>query len=282
MGSRRMASAGRTFLLWWLTIMVSWGHITAQRELEKIYMGEILSEIPAVQCAQATPNIRISFQNRFCTKELMYETLQVAFGTQQNRLLVGLKHEGYHKFGDLTVAIGYGRFFGKRFSIALRGIYLWRHAEGYSGQHSLSLDLSAWVQTSRHTYLAFYVFNPIALKYGITGHERLPIVLKLNFGYLSEGRIGGFLFCEKRLPIGFDIGGGLICQVAKACVLNGTASLLGLSIGIQVPWRRYEFGCRVEWNYRTGISPQCQMAYHFPDAPDRAHNTTQNLKSIPK
>ena len=191
----------------------------------------------------------------------MYKDISFTWYRNKNALLTTLSHYGYSSFGELNYHLGYGRNFGDKISIAIEGIYKLNHARHYELTHSFVLDISACYPISPKFILTISVHNTLRLKYGIIGKEIIPMRFDFHLGYFPNKMIGGYLFCNKELPGQMNIGIGLAYSLNKYLILNGECSLMGIGIGMHLPWKQLMFGIHTKWNYRIGFSPECHLSY---------------------
>jgi len=193
----------------------------------------------------------------------MYKLLEFNLIHNYDALLVTLDHYGYSDFGELTAHIGYGRRFGEKFSVALRGVYLLNHAVHYPVRHSITIDFSMCYKISNTLTLAVSLYNPIRMKYGITGQEVIPMSFNLQVCYLPVDKLLCALYGEKKLPGGFNIGTSIFYHPKQNLILTGDVSLTHCGFGVLVPWKSFVFSIQSQWHYQVSFSPQCNIDYHF-------------------
>ena len=203
------------------------------------------------------------FRNDFCTPELMYKALTVSLTHGDNTFMATLSHDGYSHFGEMQATIGYARRFGKRFSIAMRGIYLLRHAEHYVSQHSITIDVSSYCHITPHWGIAVELYNPIRLRRGITGPEIIPMEFALHLDYQWNEKLMMHFRAHKWLPGSFDASAGLLCRPISHLLLAGECGLHKLAIGIYIPWRHLLIGINTAWYYRISFSNTARLQYLF-------------------
>lgn len=182
---------------------------------------------------------------------------------QQDALLASASHYGYSSFGELKVGIGYGRRFGNKVAIALQAVYLLNHAEHYHTRHSFTIDFSAYCQISRTLGLAVDLYNPIRMKYGVTGNEIIPMVFALHVDYQPSEKLIFTLYGEKTLPGTLDAGLEMYYHPLPNLMVSGTAALTHCGIGILIPWKQIIFSIGADWYYRVSVSMQGVVGYYY-------------------
>lgn len=237
--------------------------LSAQNTIQHFYYTNQLGDNAAACCLAQRTVLKLSFRNDFCTKELMYKSLDFIGYKKQNALYATISHYGYSAFGELKIGIGYGRVFGNKFAVALHGIYLFNHAAHYTPKHSMTIDLSAICNISSKLNLSVGLFNPIRLKYGIIGTEVIPMRFDISLLYLPSSKIGVNIFCQKELPGKFNVAAGLIIHPIDMIFIDTYCSLTDLMLGIQLPWKKLRFGISTKWHYQLGFSFQTNFYYHI-------------------
>lgn len=256
----RIASGRGTAILFFLSLFFG---ITAQTIFPQHHYSYGLHDFPAARSMLTSSYLHAAFRNDFCTKEMMFKELEFDFIHQQDALLTTITHYGYSNFGELAVHIGYGRRFGNKVAVALRGVYLLNHATHYAPRHSFTVDFSAYCQVSRSISLAVSLFNPIRMKYGVTGEEVIPMVFVLQADYQPNEKLLLALYGEKKLPGTLDAGLEMYYNPLPNLMVSGTAALTHCGIGVFVPWKQIIFSIEADWYYKVSVSPQCSLDYLF-------------------
>ena len=237
--------------------------LQAQVAIQPLHFTRALHDFPAARCMLSAPFLNASFRNNFCTKEMMFKELEFDFIHQQDALLTTITHYGYGGFGELAVHLGYGRRFGNKVSVTLRSVYLLNHAKHYAPRHSFTVDFSICYKITDKICLSVVLFNPIRMKYGITGEEVIPMKFGLQGDFQPSEKILLSLYGSKTLPGEFDIGARLHFQPDKHLILSGIASTTNCGIGVYIPWKGFLFSAQCQWYYRISVSPQCGVGYYF-------------------
>lgn len=236
--------------------------IQAQVSMQSLQYTLVLQDFPAARCMLHDAYLGTSFRNDFCTKEMMFKELEFDFIHQQDALLASASHYGYSGFGELAVHIGYGRRFGNKVAVALRGVYLLNHATHYAPRHSFTVDFSAYCQVSRSISLAVSLYNPIRMKYGVTGDEVIPMEFALQADYQPNEKMIFALYGKKTLPGTMDAGLEMYYHPLPNLMVSGTAALTHCGIGVFVPWRQLVFSIKADWYYKVSVSPQGGIEYY--------------------
>ena len=236
---------------------------SAQITTQDILHTEIQHGFPAARCMLPASYAHAGFRNDYGLKEMMFGEVEFDFIHHQDAFLVSASHYGYSGFGELAVHIGYGRRFGNKVAVALRGVYLLNHATHYAPRHSFTVDFSAYCQVSRAIGLSVNIYNPIRMKYGVTGNEVIPMVFALQADYQPNEKLILSLYGDKTLPGALDAGIKMFYHPVSNLIISGTAALTHCGIGIFVPWRQLVFSIKADWYYRVSVSTQGGIGYYF-------------------
>lgn len=234
---------------------------SAQTDLHTIQICEQSSELAAYKALAGQSFIQCDFKTEFCTKELMNTFLNAGIVKNSNALTCLISHYGYSQFGELQLQLGYARNFGHKLGIALQGIYLMKHAAQYKIQHSLTVDLSFAYQISRNLFIAVDLYNPIRMKYGVTGDEIIPMEFHLQTCYHKNDKISATLFCKKTLPGHLDLGLELGYRPLSFLIISGNCTNRKCGIGIHITWKKIVFCIRSDWYYRISFSPESDILF---------------------
>lgn len=233
----------------------------AQTTLHTTQLCQHSSNIAAYKVLTEHSFIQCGYRANFCTKELMDKNLNIGILKGNNAFTCHLSHCGHTLFGELDLQVGYARCFGDKLAIALQGIYLMQHATHYESQHSFTVDFSIAYQISRYLLIAIDLYNPIRMKYGITGKEIIPMSFYVEVNYQRNEKLSATLFCQKTLPGHIDIGLALGYQPTLSLIVSGNCTLHKCGIGVHIPWKKLMFSIQCDWHYRISFSPESNILF---------------------
>ena len=200
------------------------------------------------------------FENRFCLKELMSEELDAVFRYGQNAFSVFATHSGYRLYGDLSLAAGFSRSFGKHIAVGLRAYYLMTHALECSPIHSFTFDVSLFARAGPNCGIGFAVYNPACLKYGVVGEVPLPVRLHWDFNYQIGHSILLLAMADWELKTRFAFSVGVKYRL-KCLLLTAVARLPDPSgdVCIDLLYKRFLFGVSCRYIYPLGFVPRAEV-----------------------
>lgn len=203
-----------------------------------------------------------SFKNQFLLPELMEKSFSLQYHYRENLFSAGVYHDGYSKYGEMVLSGGYARSFARKFAFGMQFYYLMSHAFQYPLQHSFTFDLSFQALINERLGFGVMVYNPAMLKYGVTGEQVIPMLIRLNGFFKMSDKLIFSGTIEKSLPGNFDASFA-IGYLIRNLFLSGEVSLTHLSFRTQLRWRSFAFEIESQYHYRLGFSPALFLYYLF-------------------
>ncbi len=219
--------------------------------------------LPAYQAYTNASLVAIRLRDEYCTTELLQKQVMATFQFGEDYLLCDWSHYGWSQYGEMVLKLGYARRFGKRFALSMRGIYLLQHATNYPSQHSITLDLSAACVITDRCGLAFNIYNPVHLHYGITGYEVIPIRIQFEAYYHAHEHVLGFIALDKSIPGGLDFAVGIDYHPMSRLLFHGCCSLQKCGFGFSLPLKNCLIHLQADWYYKISFSPEGAAYYLF-------------------
>ncbi|MBR4217710.1 MAG: hypothetical protein IKR71_01525 [Bacteroidales bacterium] len=209
--------------------------------------------------------VSLGFENGYLQKELMDKSALFYFCHKGNLMSAQLLHSGFSKMGELTASCGYGRRFGSRFVAAMRLFYIYSYARHYEPIHSFTVDMSLAVSITDKLLLAVSAYNPIRMKYGITGSEYIPVEVHLDAAYALSNRVLLSLTMQKCFPGPFRVTASCGVTLSKVIALSFSCCLPQPSVSLScfLHWRRFSLEMASAYHFPLGLSPQCRLSYGF-------------------
>lgn len=249
--------------LWMALFLCTSLACAAQNEIAALYYSLTHYDIPAYRLYSAHSELSTCIKNDFFAKELMRKSLCLAFYKDKNLFSIDIEHYGHTSYGKLSIDLGYGRMFGYKLSVILQTIYIMQHAEHYTCRHSFTIDLSCSYQITSKVGIAVNIFNPIKMRYGVTGKDVIPLCFSLQAHFHNNEKILFYAIISQYLPGELDIGVGLCYHPISQIIFEGGCGLRQCGIGIHIPYRTFRFGIQSEWYYQNSLSLAASFLYQF-------------------
>jgi hypothetical protein len=229
------------------------------------YYAYQLSEANLSAAVFATRSfVRCELQNSYLMKEMTTAKAASALIYRQNLFSLRFSHFGFSLFGEMNLLIGYARAFGNRVSIATQFHYLWQHAQGQEGVHSLTFDVSLFMKLSSKMGCGFVVYNPARLKYGMVSEIPLPIHLRFDFQYDIGRNILLFAAIDKELRRDWYVQLGALYKI-KVLFIGMQVQFPRIVCGISgcIAWQRFLLGADFQYTHPLGLVPRlkCQIIW---------------------
>ena len=237
-----------------------------ETDIVAAFLTDIGIRNSAAAALSYSPIISLDFRNDFLLKDLMYKSISAQIGISGNHLTFNIMHYGYPKYGEYRIAAGYSRIFGKKFALGMNFFYIGNHAQNYGVEHSITLDITIYCNITKRIGFGARAFNPVHLKYGISGEGAppLPMIFNIDFHYKISRGILVFIFAEKEIGGALRIGVGGTYSPLRIFRISMHAAFPTPEAEIRTLfcWNHIELGAGVTWKTNLGITP-C-LTLNFP------------------
>lgn len=256
----------RIFVIWGM-ILLFIAKTGAQKDINTTayYCG--LHNNPAGRSMLNHTRITFSFCDYHFTKEMMQKNLGCSMVRQGNVVHFGVEHWGYARYGEVDLHVGYGRNFGNKMGLCIRGHYIMNHAQHYPTRHGLNLDFSAYYQLRGDMHIAISICNPFHLRYFGERNNYLPLSFTIIGIYQSHDHFAEGIFYTQEFPGSYDVGVRFEFRPKAQLQLGGTFTNNRLCIAVHTQWRR--FICRIDagWYYRGNATTRFDLEYLHYSSP---------------
>ena len=234
-------------------------------EMHEEYGRSLYSHNMAALAFREGGAVSLAFENGYLLKELMDKSALFYFCHKGNLVSAQLSHSGFAKMGELTASCGYGRRFGSRFVAALRLFYIYSYARHYQPLHSFTVDMSFAACVTDKLMLSVSAYNPIRMKYGVTGSEYIPVKVHLDAACSLSQRVLLSLSLQKDFPGPFQVAAACGVTLSPYIALSFSCALPQPSVGLScfLHWRRFSLEMASAYHFPLGLSPQCRLSYGF-------------------
>lgn len=236
------------------------GTIARYPQLSDIYLLGLAEHNLSAGVFASHSLLSCEWHNAYFMKEMMTAQLRGLWNYKQNLVAARLSHFGGSAYGDMTLTLGYGRSFARRWSFALQGYYLWQHAQHYPSVHSFTFDLSLYLLLSPKLAAGVLIFNPAQLKYAITGDIPLPVQLQVDLTYMMSDRLWMSLLFGYELRRRWCVQYGIAYQL-KMMMLQVEVALprVNCTTTLFLSWRRLLIGATWQYDLSLGWSPKVKL-----------------------
>lgn len=201
--------------------------------------------------------------NDYMLKELMRERLDVVMLYDRHAFVLHLSHNGYLRYGELTMSVGYAVKFGGKVALGMRYYYLYQHVECYEARHSITFDVSLYAKLSKKLSFGLEVYNPARLRYSIRGPDIIPMRFTVLAHYGYSEKLSFAVQVLKYLPGQFDVSAGCYYMPLRYLYLSFAASLYDVDCNLMFRCKRFYFTVSSRYNYSLGLAMEVGVGVCF-------------------
>ncbi|RYZ30701.1 MAG: hypothetical protein EOO10_01855 [Chitinophagaceae bacterium] len=122
-------------------------------------------------------------ERRFLVEELSTYSFALAMPTSSGNFGVKGDYSGGQLYKEATLGFAYGRKLGEKAALGLGFNYVSLNASGYGSASALTFDAGAIFQLTDQLQIGIHAYNPVSMKMGKTGDEKLPPLFSVGLGY---------------------------------------------------------------------------------------------------
>jgi len=122
-------------------------------------------------------------ERRFLLEELSSYSFAAALPTASGNFGIKGHYYGGQNYHESTIGFGYGRTLGEKLAVGLSFNYHSLNAAGYGAASVLTFDAGLILQVTDVLQTGINVYNPVRMKMGKSGEEKLPAVYSVGLGY---------------------------------------------------------------------------------------------------
>ncbi len=126
----------------------------------------------------------ISYENRFCMKELSFYNTAVVAPLRIGTVGLSLSRFGFENFNENKLALAYARAFGHYLKMGLKLDYLWfKFSDDYEKRRTATFELGIQSDITKDLRIGVYIFNPINVKLKTIHNDRVPVIFRFGLSY---------------------------------------------------------------------------------------------------
>lgn len=128
-------------------------------------------------------------ERRFLLEELSSYSLAAALPTSSGNFGLAADMFGSSLLRETTVGLAYARRLGKQLDVGLRFNYVGLTTAGYGSASTITFDGGALIRLTENVQLGAHFSNPVRMKFGKEGEERMPAVYSFGLGYDASDQL---------------------------------------------------------------------------------------------
>ncbi|HEX8315540.1 MAG TPA: hypothetical protein VF609_11130 [Flavisolibacter sp.] len=128
-------------------------------------------------------------ERRFLLQELSNYSFAAALPTISGNFGVKGDYFGGEHYKEITLGLGYGRKVGDRLDIGVAFNYFSVNTSGYGSASAVTFDAGAIIHLTDAVQTGVHLYNPVGMKMGKAGTERLPAIYSVGLGYDASSQL---------------------------------------------------------------------------------------------
>ncbi len=219
---------------------------------------------PAALIYITRPTATVATDMRFGVKELRPVGVGLILPTKSGVFGCSVQHFGFSAFQQQKIGLAFAKRFSEKFNVGIQLDYLHLQASGYDNANILTFEIGCNTLITKELTLAFYVFNPLAVR--LSESERTPSVFRLSAAYFINPKILITAEIEKSIieaanfRIGFDY--KVAETVAVRCGFSNLPASFSVGMGYFLS-KNCVIDAALSHQSALGSTPSVSLSYVF-------------------
>lgn len=202
-------------------------------------------------------------ERRFLLQELSAYSFAVTLPTSSGNFGIKGDYYGGQLYNETNVGLAYGRKLGENLDIGVGFDYFSMRSSGYGAASAITFDAGAILHVTEALQTGIRVYNPIGMKVGKTGEEKLPALYSVGLGYDVSPQffIGAEAVKTEDQPL--SINAGIHYAIADKLIARGgissATSVYYIGFGVKIKSLRLD--ATASFHPYLGITPGLLFIY---------------------
>jgi len=223
---------------------------------------------PAALAGSENIGFQLLYENRYITKELSNQALNVWIPTKYLNVGASFSHFGYAEYNEMLAAITVARQLGKRFRLGIEVDYytvFLSQSERYKG--TVTAQIGGQISITDDFTLAFNAFNPTFSKVkSVLVDKRLPVVFSIGSLYSIKNTVDWLVQFDKEVSSPLRWATGFEYAPVKELVVRigayGYNNFIP-TFGAGIKFGGFKFDVNADYNSVLGFSLIGCLGYNF-------------------
>lgn len=202
-------------------------------------------------------------ERRFMLQELSSYSFAAVLPTTTGNFGIRGDYHGGQSYNETTAGFGYGRRLGGKVDVGVQFHYFSMNAAGYGSASAITFDAGAIFHLTEAVQTGLHVYNPIGMKIGKTGEEKLPAIYSAGIGYDASQQLFIGTEIQKTEDQPLNVNAGLHYKFADKLIARGgissTTSVYYIGFGVQLKSLRLD--ATSSFHPYLGITPGLLLMY---------------------
>lgn len=203
-------------------------------------------------------------ERRFMLQELSSYSFAAAFPTASGNFGIGGDYFGSTAYNETAAEFAYAKKLGQKVDIGLGFNYFSLQASGYGATSSITFNAGTVLHLTDAVQAGVHVYNPLGMKIGKTGEEKLPSIYSVGLGYDASEQlfIGAEIIKAEDEPL--SVNAGLQYKFADNLIARGgissATSVYYIGFGIQL--KNLRLDATASFHPYLGVTPGLLFIYN--------------------
>lgn len=196
-------------------------------------------------------------------EELSSYSIAVALPTSSGNFGLKADYFGEQLFHESSIGLVYGRNLGPRAAVGVGFNYISLNAEGYGSAAMVTFDAGAIFQLTDQLQTGIHIYNPVGMKFGKSGDEKLPGVYSVGLGYDVSPQLYIGTEIVKTEDQALSINGGIHYAFADKLIARGgiSSATSDFYLGFGVLVKSFRIDVTASFHPYLGTTPGLLFLY---------------------
>lgn len=202
-------------------------------------------------------------ERRFLLRELSRYSFAAALPVSTGNFGFVGDYSGTELYNETSFGLAYGRSAGNKVDVGAGFQYTALKAAGYGGASTVSFDAGAVFHLTDAVQAGVSVYNPVGMRFGKDGEEKLPSIYSTGIGYDASPQffIGAEAQKVEGQPLNVNAGFQYLFanDLIARCGIGSASSVYYLGFGVRLQNLRID--AAVSFHPYLGITPGLLLLY---------------------
>jgi len=203
-------------------------------------------------------------ERRFLLEELSNYSLAMALPTSSGNFGLVADAFGSSLLRETSLGLAYGRRLGNKLDIGLRFNYVGLTTAGYGSASAVTFDGGAIVRLTEKVQVGAHVSNPVRMKLGKDGEERLPAAYSFGLGFDASDQLFVGAEIQKTEDQPVSVNAGLQYVFAERLMARGgiSSATSVYYFGFGVMLKNIRVDATASFHPYLGVTPGLLLIYN--------------------
>lgn len=211
-------------------------------------------------------SVGVFSERRFLLQELSSYAFAAALPTASGNFGLSGDYAGGGLYNETGIGLAYGRSLGQRADVGMQFHYHLVSASGYGSASAVTFDAGAVFHLTDAVQAGVSVYNPVRMKMGKSGEERLPAMYTMGVGYDASSQFFVGAEAQKTEDRPLTVNAGFQYLFAEKLLaragLSSAASVYYIGFGVKLKALRVDV--TASFHPYLGTTPGLLLLYSSP------------------